>query len=343
VTEIIVHAGMAKTGSTSVQQWLTQNRARLDERGIQLLVAARGTRRNPGNEVRLEPYESGEVNSGKIALAWHAEGFSPRVPRQFVSDLADASERYGKVLVTAEALSVFFSRLDEPLLTALDALAREHTVRVAYYVRPQHTAIEAVWRQGEFRRPASPTEMVIEAAKALHYLRTKSGVEERAPHVNFVVRPFRSDLLDGGSVVTDFARRFVGIRASGTDIRENNGLPLELVNRLRQAPDGVFWNGAVDRYPRRELRAAAAHLHMPASRETRRSRHILRAYCRQVFEDDNQELIRRESWRSSEFVPAAKLDGEWELSELDDLWTPKDSPEELARLFEQLSERLEAG
>ena len=42
-------------------------------------------------------------------------------------------------------------------------------------------------------------------------------------------------------------------------------------------------------------------------------------------------------------VPTAKLRGPWDVSELDDLWTPKDSPAQLARFFEELRSALEAG
>lgn len=332
---------MAKTGSTSVQRWLTQNRELLAELHVQL-VASSHTDGDPSDHPLIQPYEGGNVNSGRIVLAWGAGGFAPSIAQRFVSDLGRLAARYEKVLVTAEAFSMFFYRLDEPFLSALDALARDHTVRVAYYVRPQHTAIEALWRQGGFRRPAAPSDAVAEMANTLHYLQTKAGVEERAPNVDFVVRPFRSDLLGGGSAVTDFAQQFLGIQTSGPDIQENSGLPLELVNRLRQAPDGRFWNGRVERYPRGRLRAAAAHLDLPSSPETKRSRQILRAYCRQVFEDDNQALIRQLAWPATEFVPAAKLHGDWAVAELDDLWTPKDSPDALNRLFDQLSARLDA-
>jgi hypothetical protein len=339
VAEIIVHAGMPKTGTTSVQRWLIQNREVLVDRGMQLLVATNQSRSNPG--MHLEPYESGSVNSGKLALAWVAGGFSRRIPERFVSELSRFAERHQSLMVTGEALSAFFYRLDAPLLSTLDDLARTHTVRVAYYVRPQHTALEASWRQGRFRAPASPSAMVVEQAETLHYLRTLEGVNEGAPHLDFVVRPFRSDLLEGGSAVSDFTHTFLNVESSGPDIQENPGLSLELVNRLRQAPDGMFWTGAVERYPRRKLRAAAARLDLPASPEVKRSRQILRAYCREVFEDDNRELLRRLSWPTAEFVPAAKLRGSWDLAELDDLWTPKDSPTELARFFDEFRRTLD--
>ena len=112
---------------------------------------------------------------------------------------------------------------------------------------------------------------------------------------------------------------------------------------MRLAPDGMFWDGPVERYPRRKLRAAAARLDLPSSPEVKRSRRILRAYCRDVFEDENRELIRRRSWPTTEFVPAPNLRGPWDVSELDDLWTPKDSPAELARFLDELRAMLEAG
>jgi hypothetical protein len=342
VAEIIVHAGMAKTGSTSIQRWLTRSREQLGEQRVQLVVATDRARQDPGDHRLLEPYTAGDPNAGRIVMAWGAYGFARSIVQQFVHDLGDLASTHDKVLVTAEAFSMFFYRLDEPFLTALDALARHHTVRVAYYVRPQHTAIEALWRQGGFRRAAPPSAAVAEAANSLHYLRTKIGVEELAPHVDFGVRPFRSDLLDGGSAVSDFARTFLGIDAGGADIQENSALPLELVNRLRLAPEGVFWNGTAEHYPRGKLRAAAAHLELPSSPATKRSRQILRAYCREMFEADNQQLIRQLGWPATEFVPAATLRGEWELSELDDLWTPKDTPDELAKLFDELTARLAA-
>src|SRR5680860_1687471 len=55
---IVIHAGMPKTGSTSVQRWLIENWNRLNEQhGIQVLVAKDATRGNSSGELRLEPYE----------------------------------------------------------------------------------------------------------------------------------------------------------------------------------------------------------------------------------------------------------------------------------------------
>jgi len=338
-----VHAGMAKTGSTSVQRWLGRNAERLRaDHGLQILVATNQTARNPGLEVHLEPYESGGVNSGLLVYAWSVDRFGPTVPVRFVDELESFAAEHDRVLVTAEGLSMLFSRLEAPFLDALEALTTAHTVRVAYYVRPQHSALESWWREAGWRRPAGPRDAVLEQSNALHYLQTLDGVEQRAPHVEFVVRPFRADLLDDGNVVADFARHFVGTNADGPDIRENTGLPLEFVNRLRQAPPGMFWSGDTERYPRRRLRAAAANLDLPPTDATRRSRRVLRAYCREVFEAGNAQLIERLQWATTEFVPPAPLDGAWDLLELDDLWTPDLPAAELARFFDELQTTLSA-
>src|SRR5680860_14847 len=86
---IILHAGMPKTGSTSIQRWIIHNADRIRrQNGVQVLVATSGTRRNPSDEVRLEPYESGDVNSGRLVKTWMAAGQAPEVVRGLLVDRA---------------------------------------------------------------------------------------------------------------------------------------------------------------------------------------------------------------------------------------------------------------
>ena len=343
MAEIIIHAGMPKTGSTSVQHWLVANAERLrTDLGVHTLVATNRTRRNPTPKVELEPFESGTINSGKIVYAWMLRTFAPEVPLRFFAELGDRAAEFGKVLVTAEGMSEFIWRLDEEVLHGLDDLAREHAVKIAYYVRPQAAALEAMWREAGFTRPSSPSDWVMERLPRLHYLRTLAGVEAHAPHVELVMRPFRADLLDRGSIVDDFVRRFLGIDEECPPIHANPALPLRLVNVLRFAPDGLFRKGTADVYPRSALRRAAASLNLPVTPEIRRSRLILRRYCHDVFEDENQQLIRKLSWPTDSFVPPVTLSDPWDISELDALWTPRESAAELAALYDDLLDALRA-
>jgi hypothetical protein len=343
VAEIIIHAGMPKTGSTSLQRWLSDNAERLQtQQGLQILVATNQTRRNPTRRVQLEPYESGKVNSGLVLRAWALSSWAPEVPLRFLAELGDLATQFGRVLVTAEGLSKFFWTVDEQVLGGFQDLARRHTVRVAYYVRPQHTALEAMWREDGFLRFPGPHEATINRLPRLHYLQTLEALTAHAPDLDFVVCPFRPDLLVRRNVIDDFAGRFLRIEEECPRIQVNPSLPLRLVNALRCAPDGVFRNGETELYPRKKLWRVAARLDLPSTPEIRRSRRILERFCHEVFEAENQNLIRRLAWPTKAFVPNVKLDEPWDISELDTLWTPTESGSELADLHRQLESALRA-
>ena len=342
---IVIHAGMPKTGSTSVQRWIIDNRDRLRrDHGVQALVASSRTRRNPTDEIRLEPYESGRLNSGPLVKAWYAAGRSPAIARRFIDDLAAAAERDATVLVTAEGLSQVFWRVDKTFLLGFEELAQRHDVRVAYYVRPQHTAIESNWREAGYKQGLPPSEYVLEQTQwGLHYLRTLDVVDQLAPSIGFVMRPFRTDLLDGANPVEDFLHRFLSLEEDCPNVHENPGLPLRVVNLLRCAPEDWFWSGdgQAETYPRRKLRKVLGGLELGDSSDIRRSRLILQQYCHEVFEAENRELIDRLQWSTAELVPRApQLEGEWDLADLDILWAPDASEAERALVYHALRAAL---
>ena len=343
MTEIIIHAGMPKTGSTSLQRWLVENAERLqNEQGIQILAPSNPTRPDPTGRLQLEPYESGNVNSGLVAKGWGLTTFAPEVPLRFLAELGDLATQFARVLLTGEGLSRFLWTANEQVLAGFQDLARRHNVRVAYYVRPQHTALEAMWREDGFLRSPGPREAIIYRLRQLHYLRTLEALATHAPDLDFVLCPFRSDLLVRRNVIDDFATRFLGIEEECPRIEINRSLPLRLVNALRHAPDGVFRSGETELYPRAQLRRVAARLDLPSTPEIRRSRRILQRFCHEEFEAENQNLIRRLSWPTTTFVPNVKLDGPWDISELDTLWTPTESSSELDDLYRQLESALRA-
>jgi hypothetical protein len=272
-------------------------------------------------------------------LAALADGFADALDR--------SATELGTVLVTAEGFASLFIAADEPFLRSLDRLAQHHTVRIAYYVRPQHTAMEARWRQWGFRTEMSPSAWVRDQAHQLRYADTVDHVRRLAPGVSFEARPFRSDLLPGGSVVVDFAREFLRIAdAPGTsEVNENVGLSLDFANLLRGAPASLLDDPGV------RVNAGGRQLalgvlgrswNLPESSAARESRAVLHRYAFREFEPRNRVLAAELGWATPSFVPpppeSAQSAGD--LDALDDLWKSHASPTARAYLYAALSDLM---
>src|SRR5205823_4677300 len=116
------------------------------------------------------------------------------------------------LVISSESYEVLFNGPGrEDVLPHLDALARAHPVRVAYYVRPQDSWLESAWLQWGFRHDWPPHAWIRQQRERIDYLQTLSIVRDAAPHLSFEMRPFRKDLLVGGEVVSDFASVFLGV------------------------------------------------------------------------------------------------------------------------------------
>lgn len=335
---IVLHAGMSKAGSSSVQRWLEAHAALVREHGISMVRA-----RVPPDSDRpvLEPYGNRGVSSGQFLKAYARRGGAPMVAA--FGELLDEAAAEGKpVLVTCEGFGNLLAYGDEPFLTALERLAASHRVRLACYVRPQHTYLEAAWKQWGFRSGRLPSEYLREVMKRADHLQTHRRVTAMAPSVELALRPFRRDLLDGGSIVVDFAGRFLGMDElpEGSDTWWSNaGLPLDLVNLLRDAPEGVFYRGLADDLRYKRLKRAVAGWPVAESEQARRSRAVLHAYAWQQFEPSNVELVQLLGWATDHFIPPLEPDeqqllgaDEAKLELLDELWAPTANEAE-RRLF----------
>jgi hypothetical protein len=330
VSAIVMHAGMPKAGSSSIQRWLRTNVAGLRERGFTLVVAPP----NEAGEIVLRPHEQGPVNSGwVIDRAIGRPAAEQRVTIDtFSAGLAAAADAYGNIVVSGESFAHPFWSLHEPSLVGFERLSTLHDLRIAYYVRPQHTTLEAAWRQWGFRSGESPSTYLESYASHLHHARTVKGVEALAPGVAFGLRPLREDLLDHGNLVCDFAGRFLGIDVEPVGEWANRGLPLELANLLRAAPHGMFWDSGSDNDRIERIKRLLAEDELPEDDRLPLSRLVLHQYAFERFAAENAAL----GWH--DFVPtpahASDLPG---LEALDSLWTPLASPAELAFVFRALS------
>ena len=241
MAHIVLHAGMPKTGSTSIQTWLRAHADALRQTHHTTILRDATTLRDTERTTRVafEPFDTGmSVTTVSFLMQYAvARDESERselmaLAQEFIDALDHAASRFQTVVLTSEAFAYLFAAGDEPFLRGLDKLAQRHTVRVAYYVRPQHSALEARWRQWGFRTGMNPTAWVLEQAAQLRYAETVSRVRELAPGIAFDVRPFRADLLAEGNVVVDFVREIPRDRRSAGRVR-NEGEPWPAA-RLRQ-------------------------------------------------------------------------------------------------------------
>jgi hypothetical protein len=239
--------------------------------------------------------------------------------------------------------------LGPSVLGHLDALARAHSVRVAYYVRPQHSWLESAWLQWGFRDSRPPDLWLRRQQSRLAYLQISDEVRRAAPHLSFEMRPFRMDLLDGGNVVSDFARVILGLRdlAPGATPQRwsNRSIPLEMAILLRDAPRGMFWSNMHDNKRFYPLKKMILQWKIPQTEAADRSRRVLQRYAHATFESDNQRLVKELGWNTDYFVPPT--DGSEEasdagLAELNVLWRSAASEAERQILYCALQQLLSA-
>jgi hypothetical protein len=352
VGTILIHAGMNKTGSTSIQLWITENVDQLRAAGIQPVTA-----RPDGERLVVEPWSEGTAKAFAVPTTFYraGEGLPTEqrvVARQAVADrlhedLAALADRYGAVLFTTEGHSRFFVRQDEQYFGSLDAVAADHEVRVALYVRPQHTYIESDWRQDGFCTTWKPSYFVRRRAAGLHYWPTLEFTRRAAPHVEVDMRPFVRDVLLGGDVVRDFVEGF--LRLPDIDLHEtrraNAGFSLEFVSMLSVAPPGRFWQAHLGSQRLNRMKTLTGGWEPPANERTAEARRILQQWCHEEFEDENLQLIADRGWPIDAFVPAVgPRDDEQQrranLRTLDQLWQPTASVGELAVFHEALDRLL---
>jgi hypothetical protein len=352
VGTVVIHAGMPKTGSTSIQTWLRRHGQELrDIHDTSVVHVVRATDGGPSQFEAVPANRS--INSISFLLQYHVarqQGATVQELAALADDFVDTLGRAasdGSVVVSAEGFASVFGAADEPFLRSLDRLAQTQPVRIAYYVRPQHSAIEARWRQWGFRTELSPSEWVTEQADQLRYADTRDATRALAPSVSFEVRPFRPDLLVCGNVVVDFVRTFLGIvePAGADDLDENVGLSLDFANLLRGAPasllndPGVRVNaggrqlklGLLGRSWGLEETAAACE-----------SRAVVHEYAYAEFEPRNQALIDALQWPTDTFVPVPD-GGDSQvraLTDLDALWQPPESASARAYLYAALSDLM---
>jgi hypothetical protein len=344
LASILFHAGMSKSGSTSLQQWLGSNVVSLREHGLTVVRI-----RQPAADAPITVIPAGDAAVvSRLVPGANAAESRPAAIGALCAALDECATRTGDLLVTSESYEIVFQRREPEVLAHLDALAARHEVRVVYYVRPQNEWLESAWGQWGFRQPLAADKWVRRQRSRIDYIATLRAALEHAPHVWFDIRPLRRDLLAGGDVVNDFAGACLGLdlggRASAANAA-NPSLPLDVTILLRDAPPGLFWSSIHDNKRFYRLKQLVSQWEVPDSPAVTRSRVILRRYAHDTFEAGNRELIRCLGWPTGAFIPpveeptAAAAD----LAELDELWSSGASAAQRAVLYSALNALLAAG
>lgn len=323
-SKITLHVGLPKTGSSSIQAWLQNNRRTLSRHGVRLLAATADRGR-----VEVRPYAGGAVNSGGVISLLQDPMVKRQSAREFVVQLRDHADRFGHVVLSGEALSQPFWQQDCDVLDELNCLGENHRCEVIYYMSPQHKMLEAAWRQWGFRTGHSPSDYVRALSKDFHYWSSLS-MRRAAPNLTFLFRPFVRSQLFAGNVVVDFAATALGIAASEVNVSEdaNVGVPLVVVNLLATVPQRLLWESAHDNARFDRIKQVLQGVAQESTR-TQAGRAILERWAFDRYGDENLKLIGELGWPADGW-PRDDGGCQRDVGLLDDLWRPSASAEELA-------------
>lgn len=225
--DLVLHLGSGKTGTTSIQTLLHDNRDRLAELGF------------------LYPRSPGEVRHARVSLsvlpadvvarapAWHRQGFTSL--EEFRADFhgrlrAEIAEAgLPRLILSDEALFGTKDQARERLRVLTDDIAR--TVRLVVYLRRQDDHLTSRYQQvvkvGETRRLEERVRTM--SLAGLYDYRSRLGAwQEVMEPTSFLVRPFERNRFPGGSLHQDF------LDAAGVDVRADD---LAEVTPLNQSLD----------------------------------------------------------------------------------------------------------
>lgn len=182
--QLILHIGSQKTGSTSIQTFLTQNADWLKDQGINYVKAARGP-----------------AAHNKLAFKRDTDRF-PVLMNHLVKEVQgdpDATH-----IVSSEML--FSTRMAASMAQFLPDALRANT-RIVAYLRRQDKFLEAMFKQvtktGRFM--GSPQDYMKKRASALVYSRTLDSYAKQFGAANVTVLPYEPARFPGKNVILDAA------------------------------------------------------------------------------------------------------------------------------------------
>lgn len=215
IEEAIVHVGMHKTGSSSIQDTL-HNLA--SEPGAPVRYLKLNSPNHSGFFMTLLSEQPEEYRAHKINGCTKAEARA--IQQRFESDLEERLSAFGsrRLVVSGEGLSA--PGVTEGMLVRLKRLLLRHcrSVRVIGYVRAPVGYMQSAFQQ---RLKAGVQRDLDGQTLWPHYRKRFGTLDQVFGKENVVLVPFSPDSLYQGDVVLDFARR-TGFELSREDLRRTN-------------------------------------------------------------------------------------------------------------------------
>lgn len=231
--DLVLHIGSGKTGTSSVQQFLDQNRGWLAEQGL-LVPRSPGRRRH----VRLGLYIKSD-DAVEDSIAWQRqkeqtpEKFRRVFRRKLFREVAESG--LSRMLLSDEALYGSPEAALRRMRSLTDEIAR--SLRLVAYLRRQDDHLASRYQQvikiGEVRRMTDRVQDDNLAATYDYHARLSAWRRILEP-TEFVVRRFERDRFANGSLYQDF------LEAAGVDAPTAGLEPVKSSNESLDAESVEF-------------------------------------------------------------------------------------------------------
>jgi len=197
--KLIIHIGSQKTGSTSIQTFLTQHPEKMAEAGLSYVKAGRGP-----------------AAHNKLAFKRDTEQF-PKIMNRVVAEVENNPDKTH--VISAEML--FTTRMARSLTEYLPDDLRAET-RIIAYIRRQDKFLEAMYKQvvktGRFKGTAQAYAQKREAA--LMYSRILGAYAEGFGTENVMVLPYERPQFREGDVILDMCAHLGMTNVTRDDLPE---------------------------------------------------------------------------------------------------------------------------
>jgi hypothetical protein len=332
--DLVLHIGTGKTGTSSIQYFLDQNRELLADLGL-LYPKSPGTRRHTRLGLYIRP-----DNMLNETLSWHRQRFSSPTAfrrafrRRLFNEMSEAG--LSRLLFSDEALYGSPNQALRRLKRFTDRIARN--VRLVVYLRRQDDHMVSRYQQvvkaaEETRTLQQRTRELEMSATYDYYARLRTWARLVQPD-ELVVRRFERDAFVDGSLHQDFFDA-AGIEARADEMKQvehvNESLDAEAVELLRilnllRAEDETTASLVPNNHPLVVRLAAASDgptLTLPnrfLNRFMARWEESNQAVAREHFGDANGQLFRHSrrtaNTTTKQHLDPARLDHFLDLLEL---------------------------